>query len=898
MPSINNFHGVMSNVDGNDVPVGASQDQKNVSTIKPGVLTPRKGIQPASFTSSDTLTTSAFNTFQKMCFCKTRLGDVIGVNGVERGFRWDGITDNVEQLGITAPAAAPTVTTVNGTTITDVDNSSGLYKVHSGNALSDGDVVLIGGIVGTGAMPGDLNGKKFTVVNRSSSDFELSGTTFDGSYTSGGFWQPDGKGATKGDYIFSYRYFDDTGVPVYSPVSGDTEVEAETCQTFSWGGLSTTTESRVVGLELWRSTAGVTNTLYRIATLSQSGTITTGTNSSGSLLLTLPKGHGLKAGATITISSFSPYSGDLAITSVTDTTAVTSTSYSSDASSGTWVFKSFADDLDDDTLKLKAGDDVLTVLLDPPYDLTLVARRQVPPPTDRPYVVMFQDRYFYFGIVRYNRGTVSTTANSDTITGASTDWNSDMVGRFIEIDGEKESYEITEFSSATGIKVNKGVEHTASEKTYVIVPKSTKRREMLYSYIDEPESVPENNSIILQENAGDDDEIVGAMPYGPFLYVLAQKHKYSFSYTRDPARDGSIRFKDDRGAFNHYCWDTFEGVAYLMDDSGPYTFSGSESKPIGTPIQNMWRNDGSGSKIDLNKSKNFFVKVDRPKELVYFFVSFVGDSGDYPRRALVYNIRREIFDIMEYPMQVGDASSLDKDGETRMLIGTENDGVHLVDEGTTDVVTTEMTGTVTSASSSGITDSTANFTASGRTNIGASLYIYAGKGKGQRGTISAESATVLTINSSWTTTPDTTSKYVVGAIEWNWKSNSFAFPEEDGRFKREIALEFKPTTNDQSIDVRMYYNNSTTPLVHERSMDIGDAVEIREVNKEDVVVNTKNTFSDLEDSSGRERFRFDGAYTNKSHGDHKISFEVRGYSAAESQEIQGIDIEGVEGKEQ
>ena len=108
----------MSNADGTDIPAGASQSQKNVTTVKPGILAPRKGIQPASFTTSSTISTAAFNTFQKICFCKTRLGDIIGVNGVERGFRWDGITTNVEQLGITAPAAATTVPTTNGTAIT------------------------------------------------------------------------------------------------------------------------------------------------------------------------------------------------------------------------------------------------------------------------------------------------------------------------------------------------------------------------------------------------------------------------------------------------------------------------------------------------------------------------------------------------------------------------------------------------------------------------------------------------------------------------------------------------------------------------------------------------------------------------------------------------------------
>ena len=79
------------------------------------------------------------------------------------------------------------------------------------------------------------------------------------------------------------------------------------------------------------------------------------------------------------------------------------------------------------------------------------------------------------------------------------------------------------------------------------------------------------------------------------------------------------------------------------------------------------------------------------------------------------------------------------------------------------------------------------------------------------------------------------------------------------------------------------------------SQVLGDAVEIQETNKSDVVVFLEDDRNDLETSSGHERFRFDGMYSGSSHGDHKVSIELRGYSANEQQEIQRIDIEGVEG---
>ena len=248
--------------------------------------------------------------------------------------------------------------------------------------------------------------------------------------------------------------------------------------------------------------------------------------------------------------------------------------------------------------------------------------------------------------------------------------------------------------------------------------------------------------------------------------------------------------------------------------------------------------------------------------------------------------------MYHYPQQIGSATNLQESNETKVIFGAENSKVYIADKGNTDIVTSEVKGTCTSSGGTTLTDSGASFAAS---VIGASVYIYEGTGKGQRRTISSRTSTQLTVSSAWSTNPDTTSKYVVGAIEWNWKSSSFGLPVADQRIKREVGLKFKPTDNDQRIDVRFYYNNSETPMEHGMSQVLGDAVEIQETNKSDVVVFLEDDRNDLETSSGHERFRFDGMYSGSSHGDHKVSIELRGYSANEQQEIQRIDIEGVEG---
>ena len=282
--------------------------------------------------------------------------------------------------------------------------------------------------------------------------------------------------------------------------------------------------------------------------------------------------------------------------------------------------------------------------------------------------------------------------------------------------------------------------------------------------------------------------------------------------------------------------------------------------------------------------------MDRAKSRAYFFVSFTGDSGDYPTRALVYNIRRKTWDNYEFPQMIGSAATIQISGETRTIFGAESSNIYIADKGNTDVLTAHVTGTVTGSGSTTLTDSGASFAAA---VVGASVYIYEGTGKGQRRTITARTSTQLTV-AAWTTNPDTTSKYVVGAIEWNWKSKAFGFPEDDVRNKREVSIDFKPTTGDQRIDVRFYYNHSSTPLENAMSQKLGDAVEIQEDNKEDAVVFMKLARSALENSVGREKFRFDGMYSATSHGDHEVSVELRGYAADDVPEIKSITVEGVE----
>ena len=210
------------------------------------------------------------------------------------------------------------------------------------------------------------------------------------------------------------------------------------------------------------------------------------------------------------------------------------------------------------------------------------------------------------------------------------------------------------------------------------------------------------------------------------------------------------------------------------------------------------------------------------------------------------------------------------------------------------MVTSQTKGTATSATSNTLTDSTKSFGTNALKH--AFIYIYAGTGKGQDRVISSNTSTAITVTANWTTTPDTTSKYVVGAIPWLWKTGAFGIGADGSRSMREFGIKFNPTTNEQSIDLRMYYNNDGDPQEYAVTQDLGNAVTIEEQNKTDVVFHLEKNRSPLEECNGNEYFRFDGMSTYMSHEDHKVAFELRGYSADERQDIQSVNIEGVGGE--
>ena len=232
------------------------------------------------------------------------------------------------------------------------------------------------------------------------------------------------------------------------------------------------------------------------------------------------------------------------------------------------------------------------------------------------------------------------------------------------------------------------------------------------------------------------------------------------------------------------------------------------------------------------------------------------------------------------------------------MLGGEDDVIFLAEQGYADGIdsTTEtgtMRGTVTSATSTTLTDSTATFTS---TMVGAPVAIVSGTGKGQYRIISSRTSTQLTVSAAWATNPDATSVYLVGAISWSFKTKLLAYFVADLEKNRSLRLTYQPTTYDASLDIRRILNHNSTAENNAIDFDQGDGLTMTNSDP-DAVLNLKSSESTLAGTSlvapGFCRMEFDSNADDQAVIDRWVQFHLRGYGYREAIKLFALDVEGV-----
>jgi hypothetical protein len=200
---------------------------------------------------------------------------------------------------------------------------------------------------------------------------------------------------------------------------------------------------------------------------------------------------------------------------------------------------------------------------------------------------------------------------------------------------------------------------------------------LYYSEIDEPESVPLANELIVQENTDLPDKVVALVPLGSALLIAQSSHVYRLMYVAQPVLDASIMLVANRGVLNNRCWAVMAGVAFMADSVGLYAFDGNQEQSISVAVDNFWR-DGI---IDFSKAEKFHVSADHLTRTVRFHYCRTADSE--PVRALCYCTATQAWWEEAYTAAVTATAGVMRGGQLNRALGGV-DGVWRRETGTQD----------------------------------------------------------------------------------------------------------------------------------------------------------------------------------------------------------------------
>lgn len=638
--------------------------------------------------------------------------------------------------------------------------------------------------------------------------------------------------ACAGTYSLAYRFIDADGNPGNLSVLATTAPTAAS-QKFTWSniGIATTGDSRVTARELWRSTVDESDVLYQVTTLMNNSTAT--------------------------------YSDTLS-----DATLLATTSLPLYNDNG-----------------------------------TPNAYRFTAPPADKPYMALYQGRTFYYGYVNFNLGTIGVSSGSATVTNttAGAFAKANFTGWRLYVAGSQYGSGFPVASNGTTALTlsSNWASATISAQSYALRPPATEEMLLYWSEEDEPESVPSVNALPLQLPPGDYSKPTGLAVFGGFMWAFHDRYVYRISYVQQPDVDMDATLETSRGCVNNSCWVVAEDQFFILDYRGVYTLSGGTPEQVSSPIDDLFRGTGLAwdNYLDWSNSAYWRGAYDPKGRTVEWLVSFIGDDSTtpvHPRRAIKYHLDSKSWSLDKFHSQVGSPCIMPYGGKLREVLsgvgygsGAYSTSFMLANQGTADWVSSSVSGTATGATSTTLSDSGASFAS---TAIGAAVVITGGTGYGQVKMIASVTSTQLTLVGTWDTTPDTTSTYSIGGIPWSWKSGQFEYAT-GGNQRRELRIDFVPTTNSHSLYMEVYQNHNTTARSWGLTADMGGGVSFDGSTR--ATKEMKLTRSSLDNEPGYARLTFDQPADDEFPIDRCMSVRLSGVQDSDAIRIHEVYIVGV-----
>lgn len=505
------------------------------------------------------------------------------------------------------------------------------------------------------------------------------------------------------------------------------------------------------------------------------------------------------------------------------------------------------------------------------------------PPSWKSALAPFLSRVFAAVDGIYDEGMVQVTAGSAQVQGVGTHWPVTMVGRLLYVVGASQTYLIDAVDTVNQVLTLDVLYSDSSSifAQYAIRPAPAEWRLVYYTPAGSPEGWPPIYALEIQE---DGDDITGLMALASFLYILEKRHIYRFTFKDDPATDGAIFLSSQRGCLNQRCWVQAEDTAYMLDEQGIHAFSGGISQAISEPIQDLFRDDSpSPLRVNWNADQRYWhATYSEVHATVRFFVAMTGNR--YPRHAICFSYRQQRWWIEEYHRPVC-CSTRANVGIARVFCGIDHREMLALNVGWTDGLRTAgatVRGLVGYSSATSLTDPGANFSPD---SVNLAVFMTSGISKGQWRRVIVASPTRLEILTPWTIRPRSGDGYIIGGIDYQWRSGWFRFTDDTEMDNaRDVEISFEPVSQG-TMDLSLFFDHVEQPRSWSRSED--GSVAITQGDPVGIV--------DLTQKQGRAIFRAEGHLEQNVSGSRYISPELSGVQVSEPLRIFRVTINGAEG---
>lgn len=438
---------------------------------------------------------------------------------------------------------------------------------------------------------------------------------------------------------------------------------------------------------------------------------------------------------------------------------------------------------------------------------------------------------------------------------------------------------------------------------------------LLFSEVDEPESVPDTNEIVIQENVRDTDSVTALVPFGGSLLAMQHRHVYRITFAKQPVIDAGVNLLAYRGCLNPRCWDIHDGVAYVMDQFGVYSITSDGAiTPISEGIANYFQ-----VFVDYTYQQWFSVRFDPKARILRVFLSLRGDNpNESPGRVLCYSPVVQAWWEERYPSPINAAAGVTlTSGEYRVLYASSKANLFALDEGWVDIADGAIHSAIVTNPGAGYLTppkvSVANGHAAwldaavdGEGHVSAIFVRVPGFGYalGDEVTIGppddenhpAPVQATARIAVSVAGQPVPTS-YVVKTGNFEIAMDeSDTVKRSERPADRTVTVVHRPTPCDHTLALRLYYNAAMFPRANvvPRDRGVGFVQDTREPAS---LANLRAMTFARGEASGVQRARFSQVSTLDASGsDRHIAIELSGQRGATGDVvIHEVSIEGVEG---